>query len=118
MSRVHLILVLPYIVAILAQCVAMRAGVALLPALLVARYRREERGKSFPFNGNECNVAGISARRGSGLYRCLRGGVESQIMSKLLRLLLSLSAAKASLLQLIGSLRRGEVARRAGRASQ
>jgi hypothetical protein len=46
-------LVLPYIVAILTRGVAMRAGVALLPALLVARYRREERGKSFPFNGNE-----------------------------------------------------------------
>src|SRR5882672_10047052 len=57
MLRSHLTLKPPYLVVLLVRRVAMRAGVAPSPALFVAKHRREERGKSFPFNGNECNVA-------------------------------------------------------------
>jgi hypothetical protein len=47
----------PFLVALLVLLVAMRANAAPSLALLVAKHLREERGKSFPFNGNEHHVA-------------------------------------------------------------
>ena len=57
MARAHLGSTPLYLVAFLARYVATRPGFAPLLALLVAKHRREEYGKSFPFNGNGCNVA-------------------------------------------------------------
>jgi len=47
-----------FLVASSVRRVTANACVAPLPAFLVAKYRKEENGKSFPFNGHGCLVAG------------------------------------------------------------